>query len=117
MLISRLVYQAVIDSEPPSSRPLVYKKSFPGYLGRGIILCILCFYSQVMIIRDKCVEKQTMKISLHSLWVLVAVFALRATAACTAYGVDYANGGSYNIDASSSDYFSFQTVFQGMERL
>lgn len=37
-------------------------------------------------------------------------------AECMSYGVDYSNGGSYNIDASSNDYFSFATVFQGMKR-
>ncbi|KAK1750798.1 hypothetical protein QBC47DRAFT_86886 [Echria macrotheca] len=47
------------------------------------------------------------------LWVLLALFALRASADCTSYGVDYSNGGKYNIDSSSNQYFSFITVFQG----
>ena len=47
------------------------------------------------------------------LWVLFALLALRASAACTSYGVDYASGGSYNIDGASNQYFSFVTVFQG----
>lgn len=33
---------------------------------------------------------------------------------CTSYGVDYSNGGSYYIDSSSNDYFSFVSEFQGM---
>ncbi|TRX97247.1 hypothetical protein FHL15_002041 [Xylaria flabelliformis] len=40
-------------------------------------------------------------------------FALRASAACTVYGVDYSNGGSYNIDASSDELFTFTSIFQG----
>lgn len=36
-----------------------------------------------------------------------------AEAACSSYGVDYSNGGAYLIDASSNQYFSFITVFQG----
>ncbi|KAK4229416.1 hypothetical protein QBC38DRAFT_109107 [Podospora fimiseda] len=47
------------------------------------------------------------------LWVLVILFVLRVTAACTSYGVDYANGGSYYIDGTSNQYFSFITIFQG----
>ncbi|KAK3383933.1 hypothetical protein B0T24DRAFT_662358 [Lasiosphaeria ovina] len=46
-------------------------------------------------------------------WVLLAVLVLRTHAACTSYGVDYSNGGTYNIDGSSNQYFSFVTVFQG----
>ncbi|KAK3994650.1 hypothetical protein QBC44DRAFT_367492 [Cladorrhinum sp. PSN332] len=44
---------------------------------------------------------------------LASLFILRVTAACTSYGVDYANGGSYYIDGSSNQYFSFITIFQG----
>ena len=47
------------------------------------------------------------------LWVLIALLALRVSAACTSYGVDYASGGSYSIDGTSNQYFSFITVFQG----
>lgn len=50
---------------------------------------------------------------LTSLWVLLALLALRASGTCTSYGVDYSNGGSYYIDGSSNQYFSFVTVFQG----
>jgi hypothetical protein len=32
---------------------------------------------------------------------------------CTSYGVDYSNGGSYYIDGSSNQYFSFVSVFSG----
>ncbi|KAI6256882.1 hypothetical protein MCOR27_001026 [Pyricularia oryzae] len=35
---------------------------------------------------------------------------------CTSYGVDYSNGGSYYIDSSSNDYFSFVSEFQGCYR-
>jgi len=48
------------------------------------------------------------------LWVVVACLALRVHADCTSYGVDYSNGGRYNIDSTSNQYFSFITVFQGM---
>lgn len=50
---------------------------------------------------------------LSYLLLLFAVLALRASAACTSYGVDYASGGSYNIDGASNQYFSFVSVFQG----
>jgi hypothetical protein len=53
---------------------------------------------------------------LGHLWVPLALLALRATAACTSYGVDYTNGGSYYIDAASNQYFSFITVFQGKSK-
>jgi len=53
------------------------------------------------------------RLRLERLWVLFALLVLRASAACTSYGVDYANGGSYNIDAQSNEYFSFTSVFQG----
>ena len=32
---------------------------------------------------------------------------------CSSYGVDYSNGGSYYIDGSSDQYFTFISVFQG----
>ncbi|KAK3394867.1 hypothetical protein B0H63DRAFT_556017 [Podospora didyma] len=53
------------------------------------------------------------------LWALLMLLVLRVTAveateaACTSYGVDYSNGGAYNIDATSNQYFTFITVFQG----
>ncbi|KAH6842583.1 hypothetical protein B0I37DRAFT_436193 [Chaetomium sp. MPI-CAGE-AT-0009] len=53
--------------------------------------------------------------SLGCLWAL-ALLGLRASAACTSYGVDFANGGAYNIDGESNEYFSFITVFQGCSR-
>ncbi|KAK3682164.1 hypothetical protein B0T22DRAFT_386440 [Podospora appendiculata] len=46
-------------------------------------------------------------------WVLLAFIAFRVHADCTSYGVDYSNGGSYNIDSTSNQYFSFATIFQG----
>jgi hypothetical protein len=45
--------------------------------------------------------------------VLIGLLALRASAACTSYGVDYSNGGAYYIDGSSNQYFTFVSVFQG----
>lgn len=47
------------------------------------------------------------------LCVLAGYLILRASAACSAYGVDYSNGGFYNIDTSSDSLFSFTSVFQG----
>ncbi|RWA05704.1 hypothetical protein EKO27_g9408 [Xylaria grammica] len=47
------------------------------------------------------------------LCLLVGYLALRASAACNVYGVDYSNGGSYNIDTSSDELFSFTSIFQG----
>jgi hypothetical protein len=58
-----------------------------------------------------------MKMSFRHLRVLLlASWLPRAWADCTSYGVDYSNGGSYYIDGSSNQYFSFITVFQGMCR-
>ena len=49
----------------------------------------------------------------RGLWALtLAALAIRVQA-CTSYGVDYANGGRYNIDSGSNQYFSFVSVFQG----
>jgi hypothetical protein len=56
------------------------------------------------------------RFGLGCLWVPIVVLALHATAACTSYGVDYSNGGSYYIDAASNQYFSFITVFQGTSK-
>ncbi|GAP83102.2 hypothetical protein SAMD00023353_0401010 [Rosellinia necatrix] len=47
------------------------------------------------------------------LCLLAGYLAIRASAACTVYGVDYSNGGSYNIDTSSDALFTFTSVFQG----
>ncbi|KAI8948419.1 hypothetical protein F4801DRAFT_458959 [Xylaria longipes] len=44
---------------------------------------------------------------------LAGYLVLRASAACAVYGVDYSNGGSYNIDTSSDDLFTFTSIFQG----
>lgn len=45
---------------------------------------------------------------------VLAVFAVRGVLGqCQAYGVDFANGGSYYIDGGSNQYFSFISVFQG----
>lgn len=48
---------------------------------------------------------------------LAAILALcpgtLAQQTCSSYGVDYSNGGSYYIDGSSNQYFTFISVFQG----
>lgn len=54
-----------------------------------------------------------MEVVFRWLWVLLTLLALRARADCTSYGVDYSSGESYYIDSTSSQYFSFITVFQG----
>lgn len=51
----------------------------------------------------------------RSLIALLALVAVRVSAQCVSYGIDYANGGEYYIDASSNQYFSFVTVFQGCQ--
>ncbi|KAK0616229.1 hypothetical protein B0T14DRAFT_242742 [Immersiella caudata] len=57
-----------------------------------------------------------MAVSFRWLWVLVACLALRVHAQCTSYGVDFSNGGRYNIDGTSNQYFSFITVFQDCQQ-
>jgi hypothetical protein len=57
---------------------------------------------------------------LRSCWLVIALLLVRVAAdaaACSSYGVDYSNGGSYYIDGSSNQYFSFITVFQGEQHL
>ncbi|CAI4212267.1 unnamed protein product [Parascedosporium putredinis] len=54
-----------------------------------------------------------MAATLRSFAVLFALMAVRVMADCVSYGIDYANGGQYYIDASSVQYFSFVSVFQG----
>lgn len=47
---------------------------------------------------------------------LLAVFGLPADAqapSCMSSGLDYTNGGSYNVDSTSNLKFSFTSVFQG----
>ncbi|KAI0206733.1 hypothetical protein F4808DRAFT_4871 [Astrocystis sublimbata] len=46
-------------------------------------------------------------------FLLAGYLALRASAACTVFGVDYSNGGSYNIDTTSDESFVFTSIFQG----
>lgn len=58
-----------------------------------------------------------MATSLRSFVVLFALLAVRVMADCVSYGIDYANGGQYYIDAGSNQYFSFVSVFQGMRPL
>ncbi|KAK1762352.1 hypothetical protein QBC33DRAFT_283050 [Phialemonium atrogriseum] len=58
-----------------------------------------------------------MESSLRYIWVLLAFMLLRGVRAdCKSYGVDFSNGGSYQIDGSSNQYFSFISVFQGCNR-
>ncbi|KAG4220824.1 hypothetical protein PC116_g30697 [Phytophthora cactorum] len=54
--------------------------------------------------------------NISKLWLFVGLFTLRVTADCASYGVDYVNGGSYDIDASSNDNFTFTTIFQGCDQ-
>ncbi|PKS05756.1 hypothetical protein jhhlp_007585 [Lomentospora prolificans] len=54
-----------------------------------------------------------MAATLRSFATLFALLAVRVMADCVSYGIDYANGGQYYIDASSIQYFSFVSVFQG----
>lgn len=54
--------------------------------------------------------------SLKCLWALFMFLAIGFGTACTSYGVDYSNGGAYNIDGSSNQYFSFVTIFQGCDQ-
>lgn len=46
-------------------------------------------------------------------WLCLGLFALRASADCSVTGLDYTNGGSYLIDASSNQQFAFTSLFQG----
>ncbi|KAI1773579.1 hypothetical protein F4818DRAFT_116471 [Hypoxylon cercidicola] len=57
-----------------------------------------------------------MSFNISSLWLVIGLFTFRALAACSSYGVDYVNGGSYDIDASSSNNFTFTTIFQGCDQ-
>ncbi|KAI6092012.1 hypothetical protein F4821DRAFT_254127 [Hypoxylon rubiginosum] len=57
-----------------------------------------------------------MAFNIPSFWLVIGFFTLRALAACSSYGVDYVNGGSYDIDSSSNDNFTFTTIFQGCDQ-
>ncbi|KAI1098471.1 hypothetical protein F4804DRAFT_122926 [Jackrogersella minutella] len=57
-----------------------------------------------------------MACSIRSLWLIIGLLALRALAQCSSYGVDYVNGGSYDIDSSSNNNFTFTTIFQGCDQ-
>lgn len=52
----------------------------------------------------------------QSFFLLVAVLAVQVLGQCVSFGIDYANGGEYNIDSTLNEYFSFTTVFQGTSR-
>ena len=60
-----------------------------------------------------------MGVYFRPIWATLAALAMALTvrADCGSYGVDYSNGGSYYIDGSSNQYFSFITVFQGTDIL
>ena len=47
----------------------------------------------------------------------VALGALQVSGDCTCTGLDYTNGGSYLVDGSSNDNFTFTSVFQGKESI
>jgi hypothetical protein len=49
----------------------------------------------------------------HYLWACLALLAPRVSADCTVTGLDYTNGGSYLIDATSNSPFTFTSLFQG----
>lgn len=58
----------------------------------------------------------TMSTTLRPYLFLTALLALCLGVlgqSCSSYGVDYSNGGSYYIDGSSDQYFTFISVFQG----
>ncbi|KAI1207352.1 uncharacterized protein F4807DRAFT_435485 [Annulohypoxylon truncatum] len=57
-----------------------------------------------------------MTFTIRSLWLVVGLFALKVLAQCSSYGVDYVNGGSYDIDSSSNKNFTFTTIFQGCDQ-
>ncbi|KAL1845243.1 hypothetical protein VTK73DRAFT_821 [Phialemonium thermophilum] len=53
---------------------------------------------------------------LHMPWLVgLGLLAGRAAADCTVTGLDYTNGGSYLIDASSDQPFTFTSLFQGCD--
>lgn len=57
-----------------------------------------------------------MALNTTGFWLIISLFTSRALAVCSSYGVDYVNGGSYDIDATSNDNFTFTTMFQGCEQ-
>ncbi|KAI2466668.1 hypothetical protein F4781DRAFT_345952 [Annulohypoxylon bovei var. microspora] len=57
-----------------------------------------------------------MAFTISSFWFIIGLFSLRALAQCSSYGVDYVNGGSYDIDSSSNNNFTFTTIFQGCDQ-
>lgn len=44
----------------------------------------------------------------------LALLALQVSADCSVTGLDYTNGGSYLIDATSDSKFTFTSLFRGM---
>lgn len=54
-----------------------------------------------------------MAVVFQSFFLLVSVLAVQVLGQCVSYGIDYANGGEYNIDSTLNEYFSFTTIFQG----
>ncbi|KAI0881668.1 uncharacterized protein GGS22DRAFT_54808 [Annulohypoxylon maeteangense] len=57
-----------------------------------------------------------MAFHIHTLWFMIGLFALRVLAQCSSFGVDYVNGGSYDIDSTSNSNFTFMTIFQGCDQ-
>ncbi|KAI1441706.1 hypothetical protein F5Y02DRAFT_430826 [Annulohypoxylon stygium] len=51
-----------------------------------------------------------------NIWLIIGLFTLRVLAQCSSFGVDYVNGGSYDIDSSSNNNFTFTTIFQGCDQ-
>jgi hypothetical protein len=46
-------------------------------------------------------------------WLGIAFLATLVHAECKCSGLDYTNGGSYFIDQSSKDVFTFTSLFEG----
>ncbi|KAL2110754.1 hypothetical protein VUR80DRAFT_736 [Thermomyces stellatus] len=62
------------------------------------------------------VAQVTMAVPFRSFFLLLTVLAVKVLGQCVSYGIDYANGGEYNIDSTLNEYFSFTTIFQGTPR-
>ncbi|KAI2624860.1 hypothetical protein GGR54DRAFT_654590 [Hypoxylon sp. NC1633] len=57
-----------------------------------------------------------MAFNIPSICLVIGLLTSSALAACSSYGVDYVNGGSYDIDTTSNDKFTFTTIFQGCDQ-
>lgn len=60
-----------------------------------------------------------MPLPFRCLWAWLALLVFRAAAdlsTCRCTGVDYSNGGSYLVDGSSNDDFTFVSVFESKSK-